>query len=323
MAFRFKIRQITKEDEKKLCRKYKKIFRKQKQEELMENICFLFLDLIYIYFSNKKKKLYKLFFPVIMANFMEHGSINSVIKEYKTEKRLYYESYTCRILKQLDTEDSLEISRIFRRILFKILKKNGFKNKGFCIAIDITTKPFYGNKKLHMVKGAKRKSGTNFAIHYLTASIVEEGVRFNLLCLPISSTTLVDRKVKQMITEIEKLVSIKLFYLDRGFANKGYSRIIKSLGYKFIMPITKNDKLKNLSPQIKIQSKILEIADDEYLLAELEYIFYENLPIEYQEKVKLLAIYEKRRSKREVFFFITNIYGLSFEDYYKLIESYR
>lgn len=324
MAFQLERRQIRKEGEEELYKKYKKIFRKQKQEELMENICFLFLDLTCLYFNNKKKKLYKLFFPVIMANFMEMGSINSVIKEYKAKKKLYSESYTCRILKQLEKEDSLEISRIFRKVLFKILKQNRFKNKGFCIAIDITTKPFYGNKKLHMVKGAKRKAGTNFAIHYLTASIVEEGVRFNLLCFPISSTTLVDRKVSQMITEIEKTVKIKLFYLDRGFANRGYSRIIKLLGYKFIMPIIKNPKLRDLKFQIRRQSEILGIKNDEYTLSELEYVFYEDKPEEYQENVKLLALYEKRHNKKkQVFFFITNIYGLSSENYYLLIESYR
>ena len=124
-----------------------------------------------------------------MANFMELGSINSVIKEYKIKKRLYSESYTCRILTQLDEKDSLEISRIFRKILYRILRKNGFKNKGCCIAIDITVKPFYGNKRFLMVKGAKNKAGTNFGIHYLTASIVEEGVRFNLLCIPINALT--------------------------------------------------------------------------------------------------------------------------------------
>ena len=165
MVFQFKIRSVSKEDEKHFYRKYKKAFRKNlKQEELTEKICLLFLDLVYLYFNNKKRKLYKLFFPVIMANFMELGSINSVIEEYKTKKKLYSESYTCRILRQIAEDDSLEISRIFRRILFKILKKNKFKNKGFNVAIDITAKPFYGNKKLHMVKGTKRKAGTNFAM---------------------------------------------------------------------------------------------------------------------------------------------------------------
>ncbi len=326
MAFQLKARQLTKEDEKKLYKRYKKVFKKNlKQEELTDIICLLFLDLIYLYFNNKKRKLYKLFFPVIMASLMEQGSINFAIKEYRKKKKLFSESYTTRILRTLDEYDGLEISRIFRKILFKILKQRGFKNKGFCIAIDITPKPFYGDKKLHMVKGTKRKAGTNFAIHYLTASIVEEGVRFNLLCFPISSTTLVDRKVKEMISEIEKIVSIKLFYLDRGFANRGYIRIVKSLGYKFIMPITKNPKLKDLKFQIKKQSELLGIKEDEYTLSEIEYIFYENEPIEYQEKVKLLALYEKKHNNKDkkVFFFITNIYGLSTENYYSLIDSYR
>src|SRR3989344_2339546 len=280
MKFKLKIRNIAKEDEKDLYKKYKKIFKKNlKQKDLADAICLLFLDLVYLYFDNPKRKLYKIFFPVVMANFMELGSINSVIKEYKEKKKLYSESYTCRILKQLDENDSLEISRIFRKILFKILKKNGFKNEGYSIAIDITVKPFYGNKKFLMVKGTKKKNGTNFAIHYLTASIVEEGVRFNLLCIPINALTSVQRKVNEMISEIEKIVKIKIIYLDRAFGNKKYCQILKSSKYKFITPITKNDKLKDIEFQIKKQSRI---SKNIYSLFELNYTFYEDKPKEYQ-----------------------------------------
>jgi len=315
MVFQLKVRLLTKNDEKKLCIKYGRFLRKN-NKDTMKIICDLFLELIYLYFNNKKRKLYKLFFPVIMANLIEQGSINSVIEEYKNKKRLYSESYTCRILKQLDDETGLEISRIFRRILFKILKRIGLKNKGYCIAIDITAKPFYGNKNLCMVKGTKKKAGTNFAMQYLTASIVEEGVRFNLLCFPISSLTLVDRKLREMISEIEKTSSIKILYLDRAFANKKYCRIIKLLKYKFIMPITKNRKLREIELSIENQSFI---DDKSYNLSELNYIFYEKESKEYQEEVKLLALYEDTK----IFFFITNIYNLKNENYYDLIESYR
>ena len=287
---------------------------------IVKVMCKLYLSLIYFYFDIKRRKLYKLFFPVFMANCMELGSINSAIIAYRTKKNLFSEAYTTRILKTLDKEDSLEISRIFRKILFRILKQKRFKNKGFCVAIDITAKPFYGDKRFNMVKGTKRKAGTNFAIHYLTATIVEEGVRFNLLCFPISGTTLVPRKVKQMINEIEKSVNIKLLYLDRGFANRSYCRIIEELGYKFIMPIAKNEKLKDFEAQIKKQVKI---ANGKDIIIETYYTFYEKKPIEYQETVKLLALYEKRGKKKEIFFFITNIYGLKSEDYCSLIESYR
>ena len=317
MAFKLRVRNITKEDEKNLYRKYKKTFRKNlKQEDIKNAICLLFLDLIYLYFDNKKKKLYRLFFPVIMANFMELGSINSAIKEYRIKKKLYSESYTCRILKQINEEDSLEISRIFRKILFKLLKQNGFKDKGYCVAIDITAKPFYGNKNLLMVKGTKRKAGTNQAIQYLTASIVEEGVRFNLLCIPINSLTSVPKKVQAMISEIERIVRIKILFLDRWFGNRGYCRILKLFKYKFVMPITKNEKLQDLELQIKKQSRIRK---NEYTISEFYYIFYENEPKEYQENVKLLALHEDNK----IFFFITNISNFSGREYYSLIESYR
>lgn len=315
MIFQLKKRSITKEKEKLVYRKYSKLLKK-KDIDINKVICELFLSLIYLYFDNSKRKLYKLFFPVIMANFIELGSINSVINEYKKKKNLYSESYTCRILKQLDENDSLEISRIFRKILFKILKKNGFKNNGCCIAIDITVKPFYGNKKFLMVKGTKNKAGTNFAIHYLTASIIEEGVRFNLLCIPINALTSIPKKVKEMISEIEKIVKIKVLYLDRAFGNRNYCRILKLSRYRFITPITKNDKLKDLEFQIKKQSKI---SKNIYTLSELDYTFYEDKPKEYQESIKLLALHEHDK----IFFFITNINNFNLEEYYSLIESYR
>ncbi|MBU4070121.1 MAG: transposase [Nanoarchaeota archaeon] len=251
-----------------------------------------------------------------MANLIENGSINSVIKEYRESKKLYSHSYTMRILNQLDRDDSLEISKIFREIMFKILKKNKFSNKGFIVAIDITIKPFYGNKKLCMAKGCKNKSGTNQGIHYLTASLVEEGVRFNLLCIPISSLTSVKRKVEEMIKEIEKIVSIKLLFFDRGFGNGIYSRIINNLRHKFCSPITKNDKLKEIKESIKRQSKPRK---DKYDIIVMDYTFSENRSIEYQEKVKLIALHENN----EIYFFITNIYNLSMENYYNLISAYR
>ena len=315
MEFKLKKKNVTKEDEKIICGKYAKLFKK-KEIEINKVICELFISLIYLYFDNPKRKLHKLFFPVIMANFMELGSINSVIKEYKEKKNLYSESYTCRILRQLDENDSLEISRMFRKILFKILKKNGFKNKGCCIAIDITAKPFYGDKRFLMVKGAKKNAGTNFAIHYLTASIVEEGVRFNLLCIPINALTSVPRKVNEMISEIEKIVRIKILYLDRAFGNRKYCRMLKSSKYKFITPITKNEKLKDLEFQIKKQTRINK---KDYLLIKFYYTFYEDKPKEYQESINLLALYEDDK----VFFFITNIDNFNGEECYLLIESYR
>lgn len=314
MAFEFQVREISKPEIQKLYKKYYKLFKKP--DKAIENICELFLELIYIYFDNNKEKLYKLFFPVIKANFTEKGSIHSVVQECRKSKKLYSYSYTYRILRQLDEDTGLEISRIYRKIMFKILKKLGFRNKGYCVAIDITTKPFYGNKNLLMVKGCKRKAGTNYAIQYLTASIVEEGVRFNLLCLPISSLTLVSRKFEALVREIRRMVSIKLLFLDRGFGNKKYSKILKLLRHKFVMPLTRNHKLKELELCIKEQSVLNK---NEYDVAVLDYTFSEDMSKEYQLNVRLIIAHDKDG----IFFFITNIHNLSMKEYYYLTEAYR
>jgi len=315
MAFKFQVRGISKQEAQKLYKKYCKLL-KRKSDKPIEIVCGLFLELIYLHFDNNKEKLYRLFFPVIMANFIEKGSIHSVTEEFREEKNLYSWSYTYRILNKLDEDTGLEISRIYRKIMFKILKKIGFKDKGYCVAVDITARPFYGNKNLFMVKGGKKKAGTNYHVHYLTASIIEEGVRFNLLCLPISSLCSLTRKFNSLVSEIRKMISIKLLFLDRGFGNKKYSGILKVLKHKFIMPITRNHKLKELELSIKEQSIL---GNDEYGVVMTDYIFSEDRPKEYQVNVKLIILH----NKVGIFFFITNIYNLSMKDAYDLCEVYR
>ena len=315
MAFKFQVRGIFKLEMLKLYKKYYKLL-KQKSYDPTKIICELFLELIYLYFDNHKEKLYKLFFPVIMANFIEKGSIHSVTEEFREEKNLYSWSYTYRILGQLDEDTGLEISRIYRKVMFKILKKIGFKNKGYCVAIDITAKPFYGNKNLFMVKGSKRKAGTNYSIQYLTASIIEEGVRFNLLCFPIPSLTSITRKFEQLVSEIRKMIQIKLLFMDRGFANKKYSRILKFLRHKFIMPLARNNKLKEMELCIKEQSVL---GKYEYVIIVLNYIFSEDRPKEYHANVRLIIIHDGNG----IYFFITNMYNLGHEECYCLIQVYK
>lgn len=315
VVFQFRVRGVSKDEVNSLYRRFSRAFRKSSADPV-EVACDLFLEIVFSYFDNDRDKLYKLFFPVVMANFIEKGSIHSVIEEFRKSRRLYSWSYTYRILNLLDEVDGLEISRVYRKVMFKILKKLGFKSKGFCVAVDITAKPFYGDKNLLMVKGCKRKASTNYGIHYLTASIIEEGVRFNLLCFPISSISSISVEFNNLVREVRKMIPVKLWFLDRAFGNKKYSKILKLLQYKFIIPITRNNKLKELKLNVKEQV-ILE--KDEYGLITMDYTFSEDRAKEYQLKVKLIILYEDG----ETFFFITNLYNLNMEDYYHLIEVYR
>lgn len=316
MVFKFQVRGISKLEIQKLYKKYYKLFKKS--DKPTEILCELFLELIYLYFDNDEEKLYKLFFPVIMANFIEKGSIHSVIEEYREGKNLYSWSYTYRILNRLDSNIGLEIGRIFRKIMFKILKKVGFKNKGYCVAIDITAKPFYGDKNLFMVKGGKRKAGTSYSIQYLTASIIEEGVRFNLLCFPIPSLCSTARKFEALVREISRMIPIKLLFLDRAFGNKEYIKILKHLRHKFIMPITRNNKLKELELCMKKQFSPKKGKDERDVIV-MNYIFSEDRAKEYQVNVVLIIVHDRDGA----FFFITNMHNLNMDEYCNLITVYR
>jgi putative transposase len=326
MVFEFKNRCISKEEVKRIVlwvtKKIRKIFLSigkvnyaQKKELVSVCVDYL-LAVIYLYFDNDQGKLHKLFFPVVMANFIENGSIHSVIEEYRSQKNLYSWSYTYRLLNTLDNETSFVISNHLRKIMLKIVAKVGFKSKGFCVAIDITAKPFYGNKNLVMVKGYKKIASTNYSIQYLTAVIVEEGVRFNLLCYPISSLDNIYRKLDTLVKEISKLVPTKILFLDRWFGNKGYCDILKQVSKKFLMPITKNHKLKEIELCMREQC---ERDADNFHLVVMDYVFNDKRAKEYQLKVKLICLH----LDGETFFFITNVQRLSLQEYYEFTKVYR
>lgn len=315
MAFELIIRGITKGEMNSLALKYgRKIAKKNSNIEKV--MIEFYLEFIYIYFNNSRRKLKKLFLPVILSNLLENGSINSAIQEYRVKKNLFSHSYTMRILNQLSKKDGLSLNQLFRRVLWKIMKRRRLCNKGYIIGIDITVKPFYGNKSLGMARGCKNKAGTNQGLHYLTASIVEEGVRFNLICIPIPGMCNINRRVEDLINEIKGYVNIALILLDRAFGNSIYSMIFNKTGHKFCTPFAKNEKLSEFVLSIKSQYSCKE---GEYNLFVLDYVFYENKPSEYQEKTRLIVLYEDD----EVFFFMTNIKGISLTNYYNLVLAYR
>lgn len=95
MVFEFKIKGVSKRDVLKICKKYRKLFkRKSSSSDIIEAVCELFLEIVFVYFDNDQEKLYKLFFPLVMANLIEKGSIHSVIEEFRKSKGLFSWSYS-------------------------------------------------------------------------------------------------------------------------------------------------------------------------------------------------------------------------------------
>ncbi|MEA3378154.1 MAG: transposase, partial [Nanoarchaeota archaeon] len=177
------------------------------------------------------------------------------------------------------------------------------------IAIDYHEKPFYGDKKIREVVGCKRKAGTNYAYKYITASIVEEGVRFNLGCLPVTQFDLEEDLLRTLISKCRKYVEIGVVLLDRGFNSiEDYKLLGEELRLKFIMPQTKNSKLQKM-----LESKELKVY------SQFEYIFNEHRAKEYHYKARMFYI---TNEKGEKYAFVTNIHTINEELLKLIVQAY-
>ena len=87
------------------------------------------------------------------------------------------------------------------------------------VAIDFTNIGWYGEELPFIVRG-KTKNGTDCFIRFATAGIVEDGKRFTLKVLPVTLLSCNEKVVKELIDFAQKLVSIRVLVLDRGFYSK-------------------------------------------------------------------------------------------------------
>lgn len=252
----------------------------------------------------------KLLLPLLYAAFRPGFSVHMAIEYLKEKGReTYCSKYIIDRIKQINIDVVQKIYDGCRGFIFKILNGLGFKKRKCLIAIDYHEKPFYGDKKTREVVGCKRKAGTTYAYKYITASIVEEGIRFNLGCLPVTQFDLEEDLLRVLIAECRKHVVIGAILLDRGFNGvNDYKLLEKELGLDFIMPQTKNPKLKKM-----LESKELKAC------SQFEYIFNEQRSSEYQYKARMFFITNEEGEK---YTFVTNIKTIDEEILKLIVQAY-
>lgn len=252
----------------------------------------------------------KMLLPVIYASFRPGFSVHMAV-EYLKERG--YETHTSKYIidriKQIDNDVLQKICDKCREFIFKILNGIGFKKRKCLIAIDYHEKPFYGNKKTREVVGCKRKAGTNYAYKYITASIVEEGIRFNLGCLPVTQFDLEEDLLRELIGQCRKYVEVGTVLLDRGFNGvEDYKLLEDELRLKFIMPQIKNSKLQKMLKGEELKA-----------YSQFKYVFYENRSKEYQCKVRMFYITNEGGEK---YVFVTNIHTTNEELLKLIVQAY-
>jgi IS4 transposase len=113
------------------------------------------------------------------------------------------------------------------------------------VAVDFTDIEWYGEELPFIVRG-KAKNGTDRFIRFATIGIVEDGKRFTLKVLPVTPLSCKEKVVTELLAFVQKLVSIRVVLLDRGFYSNEVIKEIKKAEHRFVMPVKKCDKVKQL-----------------------------------------------------------------------------
>ncbi|KXA94749.1 hypothetical protein AKJ65_03535 [candidate division MSBL1 archaeon SCGC-AAA259E19] len=112
------------------------------------------------------------------------------------------------------------------------------------VAIDITDWRYYGDKNDPMVVLTQAKKGTNRAFLLATVYAVVDGERFTLKAIPMGPFTSKEDVLEDLLDYAEEIVNIGTLYVDRAFFTVDCIRVLKQKEIKFLMPATKNGRVK-------------------------------------------------------------------------------
>ena len=102
-----------------------------------------------------------------------------------------------------------------------------------------------------MVVGTKPGNGTNYAFKFATVNVVENGERYVLFALPVAIKTRKVDIVSRLLRYAKEKVRIRRVFMDRGFFGTDVIEYLNRSGVKFLMPATKNWRIKRLMENVK------------------------------------------------------------------------
>jgi len=141
-------------------------------------------------------------------------------------------------------EESLTALLSFNRELILKAKREGWFRKRVVVAIDMWDREYYGKKRDVNSSTGKEKNGTRHFHRVATLAVVENGKRLEIAMIPVSLFARKEKIVQSLLEEAMKFIKIKVVLLDRGFNSSGVIKVIGSLRLKYIMPMTKNNRVK-------------------------------------------------------------------------------
>jgi hypothetical protein len=150
----------------------------------------------------------------------------------------------------------LEMSQIEKLVnswLLEIVSRLKFHHKSkITLAIDLYAQPFYGDPSYDWVIGFKRKKGTNYAIHYLVASIATQNIR-----CPVAVRLMTSRLKKHKVAVISQILDdlftwlpIKRILFDRGFCQEDILQLMEDRGLEYVIAAIRHGEVKQATREI-------------------------------------------------------------------------
>jgi len=217
---------------------------------------------------------------------------------------LYHIKYHTKYGERKKERTKEEVERMFIKAfdaIFKMAKRQNpklFEGKKD-VAIDFTDWLFYGKPDTQMVVGTKPTRGTHRAYKFGTICIVENGVRFTLLALPVENE---DGREEEMVRVVEKLleyatkkIKINRVYADRWFYKTEIVNILRKFGLDFVIQAAKTPWVKRVVEENKDRLPVV-----------VEHTLKRNRPPYMKESIKLFIV-RSDRSEDGVACFATNL----------------
>ncbi|MDI6809930.1 MAG: hypothetical protein QME66_13335, partial [Candidatus Eisenbacteria bacterium] len=145
---------------------------------------------------------------------------------------------------RLNGEGAVRALVEFNRELVRRARTEGWLRRPVVVAIDMWDREYYGKNRDVNCSAGKEKNGTMYFHRVATLAIVERGKRLEVAMTPVSLFARKERVVRALLTETMGFAKIKLVLLDRGFNSASVIRTIESLGLRYVMPMTKNKRVK-------------------------------------------------------------------------------
>ncbi len=259
--------------------------RKRKKENLIHQLP---IELKRNSIYTREDLLNLLLHMAITNDFAENGS--KTFESLSGKTLLYH-------LRKLEVEEVIES---FDRIIdwtYNIARRviPEFFDMKLDVAIDVTDWLYYGEWYDYVI-GTQPKRGTHKAYKFMTICIVENGVRFTLKALPLKTMSERYKVFEDLLRFALERIKINRIYLDRGFYDLEYIRILRRLGLNFIIQAQKS---------IGIRKVIVENKDKKVIIVKDYEIVRKRKPVG-REKVNLFIV-PHRVNEDDVSCFVTSL----------------